>query len=724
MDKRRWLILYCLAFLLCYIVNSSAFSNFTNYQSVIRVNDVVILKNKIWAASSGGLFCVDLSNNSQAFYSDGDCFPDLNLTALTQDSQGNLWIGTKRGYLYKRSSDGSCSVYDSYIGSGWDITDIYSYKDFIFVGSSKGLSLFDQKKGVAVRNTAATDTTGDPMIYAIAVHNDSLYVGGNKGFNSVNIAGSRLLNNTYNDISIWTSTLTEKPIVSFVDSSGKFLPCLAPAVFVQGAGFFHCDSATIFADTDSAATIASEITSIVADENQNLWFGTKQDFFCRRVARRDLQALVQYRIPGPSFNTIIRIHAAKNGSVWLLPTVSDQKWWEGIATLNGKQWQLFNQFTAPDIGTFTGGGNDVHGFCEDRDGNIWIGTPGSNVKFYDVQNNRWSQYYIAGYECDSIRHSPGSWGEQDAIAQDSLGYMWFSNNDPQDYIKSGPLVCYDPNNRHSPNYRRFFPKGTDHFATNIISICVDASGKILAATKDFRFLVVRHNGNPITDGVTVELDKSDVNAVDICSTPGGVSWIASGKGLFKYKSDDGSFVLNSTIPAVTCVEAENENILWLGTSASGLIRYDIIKDSTTTLDMSKGLVSNSIKDLSIDKKTGYLWVGTTEGVSRYYIGHSDAPIVGSASIIAYPNPFSLSNPNHRRIVFKHCPPDARVLIYAVNGVLVKQLSLKENSFNSLTENPYESTLFWVPSKKMAPGMYYFVGYAQKPITTKKLLIVP
>ena len=224
--------------------------------------------------------------------------------------------------------------------------------------------------------------------------------------------------------------------------------------------------------------------------------------------------------------------------------------------------------------------------------------------------------------------------------------------------------------------------------------------------------------------MTVELDQSDVNAVDICSTPGGTSWLASGKGLFKYKSDDGSLVLNSTIPAVTCVKAENENILWLGTSSNGLIRYDIAKDSTTAVDMSKGLVCNSITDLSIDKKTGYLWVGTAEGVSRYYLGHSDAPIVGNAAIVAYPNPFSLSNPNHRRIVFKHCPPDARLLIYTINGVLVKQLSLKEDSFNSLTENAFEATLFWVPSKKLAPGAYYFVGYAQKPITAKKLLIVP
>jgi hypothetical protein len=76
------------------------------------------------------------------------------------------------------------------------------------------------------------------------------------------------------------------------------------------------------------------------------------------------------------------------------------------------------------------------------------------------------------------------------------------------------------------------------------------------------------------------------------------------------------------------------------------------------------------------------------------------------------------------IVFKHCAPDARVLIYSINGTLVKQLSREANALNPLDDNTFESTLYWVPPKKLAPGAYYFVGYPKKPNSTKKLIITP
>ena len=721
-------VVACCCFgLFCLISNSFGLSNFTNYQYVIRINDIVASSGKMWAASSGGLFCIDFDKQTQTLFTDGYCFPDLNCTALDFDSKGNLWIGTKLGYLYKRSSNGNCSVYDSYLGSKWDITDIHAYKDYIIVASSKGCSVFDPKKGLAIRNATATDTSGDPAVYAIAVHNDSLYVGGNKSYNAVDISGSRLLNI---DKSTWTSTSTGKPIVCFVDSGGKLLPRDAPAA-IAGSVLFHCVNSTnatyIYADTARKDTVYDKITKMLVDDKQNLWFGTEQNFFFCRNA----DGFIQYKLPGLTFNSIIRVHAARNGVVWLLSSVSDQTWWEGINSFDGKTWQLYNRFTIPDFGMFAGGGSNLHGICEDIYGNIWIGTPGSNVKFYDAQNNQWSRYYTAGYigfDTTVRKFTPNeanSWGRVDAIAQDSSGYMWFSNNDPIALIKSGPLVCYDASNRQSPNYRRFFPMGNEYYAKNITSICIDSSGKILAGTDDGRLLIVRHDGNPIADGVTVEIDKNDMDVIDICSAPNGAAWIATGKGLYRYQRSDGSLALNSAVQtAVTCVEAENERILWLGTSSAGLIRYDVAKDAQTTVDMGSGLVSNAVKDLSIDKRGGYLWVGTTDGVSRYYLGHSDVPVAGNASIIAYPNPFSRSNPNHRMIVFKHCAPEAQVLIYAMNGTLVKQLSRGNNSLNPVDDNAFESTLFWVPPKKLAPGAYYFVGNPQKPVATKKLLIVP
>ncbi len=723
MYKKRSLILGSLAGL-SFIVNSFAFSNFTNYQSVIRVNDVAVSSGKAWAASSGGLICIDLKNHTRTLLSDGFCFPDLNLTAIDVDSKGNIWIGTKLGYLYKRYPDGNCAVYKSYFGSQWDIKDIQFYRDYVIVASSKGLSLFDPNKEAAIRNATSIDTSGDPAVYSLAIHNDSLYVGCNKSFNSVNIAGKNFLNI---DKAKWNSMPAEKPVTSFVDSSGKLLPLARPAASVNSV-FYRCttsaDTTFIYTDTTRVFPvdgIADKITRMFVDADQNLWIGTEQNYlYCLNSA-----GVTHYTIPGLTFNSMAHVFAAINGSVWLLSAVKDQTWWEGINSFDGKTWTLFNRFTVPEVGNFSGGGTDFKGICQDKNGNLWFGTEGSNIKFYDVRKNTWSKYYVAGFDYPDIRHVDGSWGWHDAIAQDSSGYMWFANNDPRDIIKSGPLVCYDAADRQSPNYRRFFPDGDSHHATNITSLCVDSRGTILAGTTEGRLLILSHTGNPIKDGLTVELDKSDLGVIDICSTPDALTWIATSKGLLRYRSGSSSPVLNSTVQtALTCVQAENENVLWLGTSSAGLIRYDVQKDSKTILDMSNGLVSNAVNSLSIDKKGGYLWVGTTDGLSRYYLGHSDTPVNGNESIAAYPNPFSQSNPNHRMIVFKHCAADARVLIYSINGTLVKQLSREANALNPLDDNTFESTLFWIPPKNLAPGAYYFVGHPQKPTSTKKLFIIP
>jgi ligand-binding sensor domain-containing protein len=716
----------CLNFL---FFNASAFSNFTNYQSVIRVNDVIASHNVVWVASSGGLFCCDFTSGVQTHYSDGYCFPDLNLTALAQDAKGNLWIGTKRGYLYKRSPGGDCSVYNSYFGSKWEITTLKIYKDYVLVGSRQGCSLFDPAKSVAIRNATATDTSGDPAVYALAIHNDSLYVGGNKGYSAVDISGNRILNI---DKAKWTSVVNGKPIVAFIDSSDKLIASETPAAMVGSVLYRSVgisDSSIIIAGVDTVDTVPDKITKMSVEDGQTLWFGTEQNYLYHGSG----SMFSQIRLGGLTFNTVFRIHAARNGTVWLLSGVNDLAWWEGISAFDGKDWRIYNRFHEPSIGTFTGGGSILNGICEDREGNIWVGTPGSFVKNFNIKTKLWSVYYVTGrvpgaVEFDSIAQVPSyfaSWGVHDAIAQDSSGYMWFSNYDPRGAIATGPLVCYDASGRHSPNCRRFFPINDPHYAQNLTSISVDSKGIILTGTNDGRLLVVRHNGDPIAGGVKLVREESGIDISNICAGADGISWIATGKGLYRYKSDKDSLVSISDIQtSINSITAENDHVLWLGTPSDGLIRYDLSKGEKNVIDMSKGLVSNSVKDLSIDHKAGYLWIASTEGVSRYYLGHSDTPVSGNASSIALPNPFSQSNPRHRMIIFKHCAPDAQLLIYAMNGALVAKLSRESNSFNSIDDNPFESTLCWIPPKKLSPGVYYFVGTAKKPVTTKKLFIVP
>jgi ligand-binding sensor domain-containing protein len=523
------------------------------------------------------------------------------------------------------------------------------------------------------------------------------------------------------------------------------MPRYSPSFFV-GRTLFHCDdvvdsvsfsaadgsetfynATAIRAGTAPAFKVPGAVTMMTTDEKNNVWVGTDQNFlYCWNGT-----ALTQYSIGGPTFNYFNRVYASKNGIVWMLPQAQDTKfnppWWEGITSFNGKQWHLFNRFSVKGMGLFGDGGPDFRGICEDRNGNMWFGTSGTSVKMYNGSKNLWSYFYFAGYEVDSVRQDPqgGHFGKHDAIVQDSSGYLWVANHIMTTKIINGCLICYDPSRSNSPDYRRFFPLNSTYSFGDLRSLCVDSRGKILVGGgNDGRLLVLSHDGHPLQNGVNVVVDKSDMGTISgMCATSNGNTWIAAGSGLYNYTSGADSISLSLKTP-VNCVAAETDSIIWLGTFGSGLIRYDVGKDSTKTVDIVSGLASNSINDISIDKTNGYLWVATAAGLSRYSLGHSSTPIVGNAEIIAFPNPFSLSNPNHREIVFKHCAAGAKVLIYAFNGALVKQLAPGIDNAYSSGENPFETTLHWVPSKKMSPGTYYFIGQSQKPTKTKKLLIVP
>jgi sugar lactone lactonase YvrE len=442
----------------------------------------------------------------------------------------------------------------------------------------------------------------------------------------------------------------------------------------------------------------------------------------------------QVTIPGLTFDVVNRVQAAKNGVVWLEPNnLTNEPWFDGITSFDGKTWALFNQFTTQNIG-LVGDADRFHGLCEDRSGNMWFGAPGGAIKRYDTQNKTWGVYYLNGVNFDTIRQlsseeasNPGFWEKCDAIAQDSSGFLWFANyGDVHANNTKGSLICIDAS---AKSFKRFFPYGDQYYVKDFISLCVDSRGKILAGGHDGELLIASPNGNPLQNGIdSVYLFRTDFGTVsDMCATSSGVTWIATGKGLYKYNSLTGILdsIPTSKIPAtVTSVDAENDNVLWLGTSADGIIRYTVSDSTKTTFNMGNGLVSNAVNDLSIDKTGGYLWVATNAGLSRMSLGHTAQAVADNKSIVAYPNPFSRKNPNHREIIFKHCAPGAKINVYTLRGALVKVLSSDADNAYPFDTSPFETTLRWVPSKKLVPGMYYFIGQPQQPANTQKLLIVP
>jgi hypothetical protein len=340
------------------------------------------------------------------------------------------------------------------------------------------------------------------------------------------------------------------------------------------------------------------------------------------------------------------------------------------------------------------------------------------------------------------------WAKCDAIASDSSGYVWIANWSQ----KFGCLVCYD--SRYEPDtsaknpvdahYRRFWPQGDANFATNFSMLCVDVAGNIIAGSDNGNIMVFSHTGNPLRDSVTIKMVGTGKGIpYDAVATSDTLTRIATSTGLYTYdpvlnKLTNGicirtldltgdrdndpyvgmvvDSVIDSTISEVQAVEAEDARFLWFGTATKGLVRYDVANRTSMIIDQTQGLLSNTIKDLAIDARNGYLWVATDRGMSRYSIGYAVSGIKNSgATVTVYPNPFSKRR--HQEVVFEKLPPKCKVAIYSVSGSLVSALAPADSAGNG-------ATCSWKPAQNTAPGIYLFTVRAGRNSKTGKIVVTP
>jgi hypothetical protein len=216
------------------------------------------------------------------------------------------------------------------------------------------------------------------------------------------------------------------------------------------------------------------------------------------------------------------------------------------------------------------------------------------------------------------------------------------------------------------------------------------------------------------------------------TTDNGTTWIATTQGVLHIGANEADVHKVVDFPTdITCIAAESDSVIWLGTVSRGLLRYTPFGDTLqpselTTVDVAKGLISNSINDLCIDHTKGVAWVATSDGLSRYELGHTFQQIENNKQMVACPNPLSLGR--QTEVTFYHIAPNSAVSIYDVRGSLIYRVSAEAKNISS---TPYEWTLTWKPAAAIVPGTYFYVASvtdakntAAHKTTIAKLLITP
>jgi ligand-binding sensor domain-containing protein len=689
----------------------------TSYAAPVTVNDFFRWGDTIWVATSGGVRIHDLRSDEGTLVADSRIFPDMHLTAVVRDSRGNMWFGSREGYLYRRTPRGQFTVFSNYKLADWGILSLYGHSGLIVVGSNRGVSLFDPAKGVALRNATQIADFSNPRVNTIISLRDTLFLGCEEGIaylDSLHIVPLAQRNFYYSGI--W-KTVRGGSVASFVNINASIRSAPAPAVIFRDRVFMAGDSGWVLNNgtrwlrVHSSSGPTGGITRLYNEGDRRLWIGTEDHYYFTWDGE-DLPE--QQWIMGFSMRRASRVVAAPNGDVWFLPVVPHPNvtWHHGIYRFDGRNWHMYNDHAHAGRFGYIGDGDALAG-VPGRNGTFWAGMSGGNVKHIKPDSNTAAQLIVGNrafrnfaYIADGVGEI--QWGKVDALAMDSTGYLWISVFDSE----LGSLICYDPSRPPVASleaeparagFRRFFTE-PPFITRSITAMAVDGDNRIFAYGLNNALTVFRHGGDPLTGGIVIDTVYANFGVVrTMVAADDGAVYILGNSGLLRVAA--GTLALESVDETLTNVTsmALRGNVAWFGSQTNGVLRYDLDSGEKRWIDESSGLPSNNVSSLAMERRSGRLWVATEAGISQIDVGRETRAARGRG-LHAFPNVFSASRSTQgaERITFAGLERRASVSVYTINGSLVAKVDAQQ--FN---ENEWRA--FWAPRRNLTPGTYIAVA---------------
>jgi ligand-binding sensor domain-containing protein/signal transduction histidine kinase len=392
-----------------------------------------------------------------------------------------------------------------------------------------------------------------------------------------------------------------------------------------------------------------------AENSSGVWFHTAGGLFYYHDGKMDFN-------PGASSVVMQQLLLLETRTV--IPSKSGGFW----QLFNGTVEKIENNRPAKNFGTNQWGSATVTSACEDRDGNLIVGTLGDGIFWYDADGtcrhiskqqglssafvlslcpdragNLWAGTDGGGLDRikrkifnapTGLRPFPAQ-----SISEDAYGGLWtafnahgasyWMTNSAQDFTvgqsQSASTVLVDRKQQVWVGTRQegLFQFRTNHFVPapgaeilgpQIFALFEDRGGQLWAGTQNG---LASWNGQGWKIYTTQDgLSENAVRA--IAEDAGGNLWVGTeGGGLNFFK--DGKFISyqknKNGLPdnGVSSLYLDKAGVLWIGTSGHGLARF--YDGKWTAYSTDNGLASDSISYL-IEDDGGDLWLGSNMGLMR------------------------------------------------------------------------------------------------------------
>ncbi len=480
----------------------------------------------LWITTWVGLHFFNPDNSKSLFYSQftaPDIFKTDRLESIHIDQEDNLWIGA-RGYLHRVSFryryDTALLETMDYrflkLGASVLMTDIEpASKERLWLGTGRGLALFDKKAGTARFFTINPRDPGS--------------------------ISSNLVNSLYidNQEMLWVAT-TAGGVNLYNPNRKKFKDCFPELnQSVDGDKRF--------------------VKSIYRDHRGKIWIGTDYGLFS---FNRELELQSTY-VNNPADPGSIGV----GGVSGIAEDTLNRLWvsnWGGGLSLFDRGDRRFTHFRFTDADNFNNrmpGSNAILCMTPDHSGNLWMGTGNGYLDRFNPYTHTFTHHFI--FDEDSLRGIPVV-----NIAVASDGTVWAAAN------PKGGLYRVDPGSEQVSRYS-VKSAGDKGLTTNeVYAVEVDSDGVLWIGTDEGLFRYYREEDR--FERISGMQDLPADPVLYIIEDNRNNLWLSTLTSLVRFRKQDTTVVIydeSDGLPlASTCGFLDDDGRIYLG-GKNGIIRF-------------------------------------------------------------------------------------------------------------------------------------------------------
>ncbi|MDB5138853.1 MAG: todS 2 [Mucilaginibacter sp.] len=560
--------------------------------------------------------------------SDTTSLDDDYIVSINEGPENKLWIETRNGFnIYDPETEKFSHNIHGYarsilIASGHDenITSIKKDRsgNFWFLHSTSGIYKYNPLTHKTIHLTHnAADSTSICLNVVSDIAQDSE---GNIWLTYRSGILERLDPKNYH-VNYRSHTFSKLPVglnssyKIFIDNQDDiwaFVPTYSAGVYYlnfKKSIFKHIDKGN-----DPSHLNTNVVSSVIQDDKNRIWIATdhggvnllnKQNFKIQYLLNRedDNKAIGQ--------NSITLMYKDNTGIIWVGTYKKGVGYYhESIIKFPLYTHHLSDPVSARGSLSFS----DVNSFAEDRAGNLWIGTNGGGLIYFDRKNGTFKTYL----------HNPNN----EATLANNVIVCLYMDSDQKLWIGTyfGGLDCFDGKTFHHYKHNDALPGSISE--DRICAITEDAQHHLLVGTlsagfnifdnktQTFSHYVYNHRQNAIHSNYVSRLLADKRGNLWVVTSYGVDVLIKKTQQFIHYVHDDKnpySLINNNT----NNILEDSEGLIWISTR-EGISVFDYNTGKFTNINRQDGLPDNTVIDIQqYDKRN--IWVSTPSGLSNIVV---------------------------------------------------------------------------------------------------------